>query len=248
VEKEQNYFKSASKFIPMFKNFSTNSASFELICIIRWMCICEYMETHNIERAFIHDTDVLIFDNMTKLNETYFKNYDFMLCSSATKNLAGCLSIWDLSKLKEFIDFIFEFYESQFDKLETWWKTYSQGGGICDMTLLYYFANKEINFVGLRLPGYPSFGNDLTQVFENEFTCDLIISASGNHLYPEEYEMNTNLKIKNIKFIDETPHCFNKRLGKYIRFGLLHFQGGNKKFMKEYFYDNHSMCQLNKPY
>jgi hypothetical protein len=35
-------------------------------------------------------------------------------------------------------------------------------GGICDMTLLYYFANNGgSKFVGLRLPEYPYLNQDL---------------------------------------------------------------------------------------
>ena len=116
-----------------------------------------------------------------------------------------------------------------------WYKNYKQEGGICDMTLLYYFANNSKIFVGLRLPDFPRYENDLTNIYNNEFTFDLHLSTYGNHLYPEEYEINELNKNKNIKFIDNKPYCFNKRLNKDIRFVLLHFQGRNKNIMKKFY-------------
>ena len=38
-------------------------------------------------RAFICDSDILIYDNITEVNDKYLKQYPFMLCSSPSKNL-----------------------------------------------------------------------------------------------------------------------------------------------------------------
>jgi hypothetical protein len=182
------------------------------------------------------DSDVLIYDNISKINNEYLKEYDFMLCSSSSKNVTGGQSIWDFAKLEEFIKFIFEFYTGEtLLKVERWWETYEEHGGICDMTLLYYFANKSLDFVGLRLPDFPYFNQDLTQVFNNELTFDLHLATYGNHPNPEEYEVNQTTNNKNIKFVNKIPYCYNKRLKKDIRFILLHFQGHNKAIMESYY-------------
>lgn len=231
-----NYTERVNKFNKIYKHFSTNSYQLELICIIRWMCIYEYMEKHNIQRAFICDSDVLIYDNITNIDNQYLKDYDYMLCSSSSKNVTGGQSIWNINKLKAFVEFIFAFYTVEtLQKIENWWKIYNEPGGICDMTLLYYFANNSLDFVGLRLPDFPYFNQDLTQIFNNEFTFDLHLATYGNHPHPKEYEINEMTKNKNIKFINNKPYCFNKRLNKDIRFVLLHFQGRNKAIMKDYF-------------
>lgn len=234
----KDYLINTNKFIPLYKNYSSNNANIELICIIRWMCICEYMKHNNIKRAFICDSDILIYDNITKINNEFLKDYDYMLCSSSSKNVTGSGSIWNLNKLEEFIKFIFNFYTREtLKKIENWWKDYKEPGGICDMTLLYYFANNSLDFVGLRLKDYPYFSEkqDLTQIFNQEFTFDLHLGTYGNHPNPEEYEVNTNTKNKNIKFIDKRPYCYNTRLNKDVRFILLHFQGRNKNIMEDYF-------------
>ena len=231
-----NYTERVNKFNKIYKHFSTNYYQLELICIIRWMCIYEYMEKHNIQRAFICDSDVLIYDNITNIDCQYLKDSDYMLCSSSSKNVTGGQSIWNINKLKDFVEFIFAFYTGEtLQKIENWWKIYNEPGGICDMTLLYYFANNSLDFVGLRLPDFPYFNQDLTQIFNNEFTFDLHLATYGNHPHPKEYDINEMTKNKNIKFINNKPYCFNKRLNKDIRFVLLHFQGRNKAIMKDYY-------------
>lgn len=231
-----NYSSNVEKFISYYKHFSHNDYHFELICIIRWIYIYEYMKSNNIERAFICDSDILIYENITSINDKYLKDYDFMLCTSSSKNVAGSQSIWNFQKLEEFIKFIFKFYTIEnLNKIENWWKNYKQPGGICDMTLLYYFANNTLDFVGLRLPNFPYFNKDLTQIFNNEITFDNHLATYGNHINPEDYEVNKSNNNKNILFIDKKPYSYNKRLKKNIGFVSIHFQGHNKKIMKEYF-------------
>jgi len=229
----RKYYNNIEEFAKIYKHFSKNSHQLELICIIRWLCVYNYMKLNNIERAFICDSDVLIYDNITDINNSYLKDYDFMLCSSPSKNLTGGQSIWNVDKLQEFTEFIFKFYKTQMTKMEAWYISYKEPGGICDMTLLYYFSHNATEFVGLRLPDYPYFKNDLTQIFNNELTFDLHMGSLGNHIYPDDYEKNGNNK--NIKYIDSKPHCYCNHLKKDVRFVLLHFQGGNKGIIEKFY-------------
>ena len=226
----KSYSKKMSEFEPLYKHYSTNPYKLELICIVRWMCVYEYMLEHNINRAFICDSDILIYENISHINDKYLKEYDFMLNTSSSKNVSGSGSIWNIDKLKDFIDFIFNFYNTQITNIERWKDTYNEPGGICDMTLLYYFCHSKNNFVGLRLPNYPYFKNDLTQVFNDEITFDNHLATFGNHMYPDDYNKGSNNN-KDIKFQNGKPYCFCKHLNKDIRFALLHFQGTNKKIM-----------------
>lgn len=230
------YIGKIHSFQKLYIHLSTNSQSLEFLCIIRWFVVQEYMNKNNIERAFICDSDVLIYDNITKLNNTYLKLYPFMLCSSPSKNLTGGQSVWNLSELEKFVKFVFEFYENQENRTNMidWYSKNKSVGGICDMTLLYYFAHNENKFKGLRLSNYPMFKMELNQIFENEFTFDLHMDSTGNHEYPEDWEMNERGS-KKIKYIQNVPYCYNNRLGKDIRFVLLHFQGRNKAIMEKYY-------------
>lgn len=228
----QKYTSLAKKFELLYKHFSTNSYQLELICIVRWMYIYEYMKEKNIQKAFICDSDVLLYANISDIVETYL-NEDMYLCSSGSKNITGGQSIFTLKKLEDFVSFVFHFYQTQIPNIQKWKSSYRENGGICDMTLLYYFAHNESNFVGLRLPNYPYFKNDLTAIFNDEFTFDLHIGVSGNHPYPSDFEMVE--KRKNIVIEDKKAYCYNKRLNKQIRFVLLHFQGNNKSLMRKYY-------------
>jgi len=229
------YVKRSEDFQKIYKHFSTNSYQFELICIIRWFVIYDYMKQENITRAFICDSDVLIYENLTMIDNMYLKDYNFMLCSSHSKDVTGGQSIWNFDKLQDFVIFCFKFYKQQISNIEKWHLTYNKPGGICDMTLLYYFAHNEKEFQGLQLPNYPTIDNDLTQIFNNEFTFDLHLATYGNHLYPDDYEVCLLNQNKNIKYIDDKPYCYNLRLNKDIRFILLHFQGRNKNIMHGYY-------------
>ena len=104
--------------------------------------------------------------------------------------------------------------------------------------ILYYFTHNVSEFVGLRLTELPYFENDLTKVMDDTHTFDLHIGVSGNHTYPNDYEMikiGKFVQIKKIHMKDGIPYCFNVRLKKFIRFNLLHFQGGNKQIMRHFY-------------
>lgn len=190
-----NYSKNADRFSKLFKNFSTNNSEIELICIQRWLYVEYYMKLHKINRAFVCDSDILIFDNINKINSKYLNKYDYMLCSSPSKNLTGGQSIWNLNKISEFSEFTINFYSKQnIERMEEWWKTYKNDGGICDMTILYYFSVNDDIFKGLIISNKPMLENDLTQIFDNSFTFDLQIRAEGNAPYPNDYKINEGQK------------------------------------------------------
>jgi hypothetical protein len=227
----------------MYKHFSTNPPQLEFLCVYRWFVVYEYMKETGIKRAFLCDSDVLIYENLTEINNKFLHLYDYMLCSSDAKNVTGGQSVWNLSELEKFIMYSIRFYQTQIPNIEVWHKTYTDAGGVCDMTLLYYFAHRDKTdkFVGLQLPGYPMIENDLTQVFttgEDKTTFDLHLLTQGNHPYPDDYETEPTSGNKNIKFKDGKPYCYNKRLGCDVRFILLHFQGRNKRIMKDVYLRN----------
>ena len=100
------------------------------------------------------DSDVLVYDTIAEIDEKYLKDKELMLCSSSSKNLSGSASIFNFTILREFIGFVFEFYsEDNIKRMYDWWKEYKEPGGICDMTLLYYFANNG----GSKLWRYSQF-------------------------------------------------------------------------------------------
>ena len=219
-----------------YQHFSHNNPQLEYICIIRWMCIYEYMRKWGVPRAFICDSDVLIYDDLDKIDQMWLSKYTCGLCSSPSQNVTGGQSIWSLEKLQQFVIFIISFYHREINNMSQWFQEYKEPGGICDMTLLYYFIHNEKQFQGLRLPGYPQIKEDITVVHDQDIVIDLHMGSTGNHPYPDEWEMVTENGVvrKKITFKDGSPYCYNKRLQKLIRFVLLHFQGVHKSVMADY--------------
>lgn len=234
ISRYSKYLKPLQK---LYKHFSTNPYTLEFLCVYRWFVVYEYMKDAKIDRAFLCDSDILVYENITDINNRVLYSYDFMLCSSPSKSLSGHAMIWNLSYLETFIQYIIWFYNTQIPNIETWHKTYKEAGGVCDMTILYYFTHKDKidKFIGLRLPGYPMIDHDLTSIFEGDLTFDHHMAVIGNHPYPEQYEKDERTGNKKIRFVHGKPVCFNTRLGKDIRFVLLHFQGQNKRIMKDFY-------------
>lgn len=233
----KNYQSYSNRF--KYKHFSRNSPQLEYICIIRWMCVYEYMRKLGISRAFICDSDILIYENLDKIDQSWLSQYTCGLCSSPSKSVTGGQSLWTLNRLQQFVIFIISFYNRELESMTQWFQGYNEPGGICDMTLLYYFIHNQKKFQGLRLPGYPHIKNDLdldlTTIINDELVFDLHIGSSGNHSHPEEWEMTTDKVRKKITFKDGIPYCYNKRLQKPIRFVLLHFQGVHKHVMNNFY-------------
>lgn len=71
----RDYYINANSFTGLYKHFSSNSHQLELICIIRWIIVYQYMKSNNIKRAFICDSDILIYENITSINHKYLKDY-----------------------------------------------------------------------------------------------------------------------------------------------------------------------------
>jgi hypothetical protein len=239
VANQANYSAYYNKFFMTYKHFSSHPLMFEFLSIYRWIAVYNYMKVHKIPRAFICDSDVLVFENITEMDQKYWSKYPFMLCSSISKDVTGGQSIWNCDVLGEFVRSIFQFYQTQTPAVEQWFQKNKHLGNICDMTLLYYFAHGKKDFVGLQLPDNPTISNDLTQIFDDRITCDLHIGAFGNHAHPDDYEKYDELGIKKftIGMTEDgrlKPFCYNRRLGKNIQFILIHFWGGNKRFMQQF--------------
>jgi len=187
----RNYFTNANIFQKMYKHFSTNNIQLEFICIIRWMCIYEYMKKHRIIRGFIMDSDVLVYDNIKEIDEKYLKDKELMLCSSSSKNLSGSASIFNFMKLREFIGFIFEFYSDENIKLiENWWKNYKEPGGI-QATRKKEDSRRNANYL---VKTYP----DLVKINNNRNSGFVEIRLRDSSLSKKNKKNNKSKKKKRI--------------------------------------------------
>ena len=60
-------------FANIYKHISPNNYPFEKICIERWIIIYNFMVKYNIEKAFICDSDVLVYCNIDNIVEIFCK-------------------------------------------------------------------------------------------------------------------------------------------------------------------------------
>ena len=216
------------QFNSLYFHLSSNSEEFEITCFERWFQILELMELHNIEYIVHIDSDNLIYQNLMKSVESNIGLYnagyniaiqdynDFIWSASAH------ISFWKYSQLQDFCSFILQQYKSGKDELMKkwhWHKNNNSPGGINDMTLLYlyYLKNKDV-IANLLSPA-------------NEGMCSDQNINNAHNLTKHEYRMrkaNGSIWIKDIRFSNRIPYCFNEHKKKEIEFVNLHFQGQAK--------------------
>ena len=237
--------KTLDKFNKLYKHISPNNILFEKICIQRWFYIAEFMKEKKINKAFICDSDVLLYCNINNLVNKYYKDDLYFVSMNDKIPVNACQSIWTLDKLNKFINFIVEFYEkNDWIYIQNYWNKYNDKltGGISDMYLLYcYITNTKFkdNYFNLNTKLIPS-KNDLTNNVNNRFFDNSINKNmncfKNNKWEMKEYKFNiANMEniIKKIIWINRLPYCYNYNNKKNLKCNSIHFHG-SKNLMLSY--------------
>ena len=190
--------------------------------ISKYFILKKFMENLNLKKIFLIDYDVLLYTEIKKI-ETFYSQYDFTL----SKNSAGSNSFFSYNMIKDFTEKVFILYEEKennhwFNHLKQTYKDMlNQGleGGICDMALLNFYKN-------CNTTNNKFIGGEMTQIINNK-TFD-------HHIKYDDSEYKKINFIKNIKYVNKIPYCFNLKLKKYIQFLSLHFQGASKDFLHQH--------------
>ena len=206
--------------------------TFELICLLRWFFIRNFMKQNNIERCLHIDSDVLLFCDVWKAGEP-FQKYGMTLAPWGDPNnmIGHTCFINDLRLLEGFCNMVREYYvnpeKSRFlDEMYAGLliKYKSSRFAISDMTFLKFFHDENPQLIG----NVSDIVNDTT--FDNRLT-----SCEGG------YAANSRLlknEMKKIIFENKIPYCRNNELQKMIRFHSIHFHGPMKYMMKYFFQEN----------
>ena len=230
-----------------YRHLSPNNEPFERICIARWFYIAEVMKREQIGRAFVCDSDVLIYENLSKLIDENFTEKPVYMTSTDTKyGVTAGQSIWTLEAIEHFTAWILRFYESQdWAALRQRWARYDAdaklSGGISDMLLLgLWLADRDhLEEFWPTLPPLPR-EQDLTNVFTRhgyEYPCffdnSIDITSPGWEAQPYENDTpNMGNEIKRVQWDRNTPVCFHETHGP-AKPVCLHFHGC-KKLMDRY--------------
>jgi len=211
----ESLFEEAEQFAGLYKHYSTNSESFELICIQRWFVLKAFMVQKGIQRCLYLDSDVLVYEDVQQLSEM-FQHVGMTICG-----ISGHTNFIDKDVLIDFCQFIFSSYTGQdaLHALETHYKLFVAHhgyGGVSDMTLLSNYAMQNPHKIAntYYMDGRPTFDPSL-EVGEEYFEMD--------H------------KAKKITFKESKPFGTLKSSQKPVLFYTLHFQGAIfKKIMLKY--------------
>lgn len=204
------YMEKANELRQKFKNFSTNPAEFELICLQRWLILESFMERHQIDSCLYLDSDVLVYDRLEK---------DFQRFSGYGMTVAGISGhsnfIQGRDTLRAFCRFIESAYSSEAkileleEKYRRFRETHS-AGGISDMTFFTEFRE-----------AYPGKVLDIAEPIAAK-AFDITITYTKGM---KEEQGLKKLSWKNGKPIAQTLD------GMEVEMRSLHFQGASKSHM-----------------
>ena len=226
-----------SDFVNIYKHISPNNYPFEKICIERWIIIFNFMKVLNIEKAFICDSDVLVYCNVDNIINNFYKDDLYISTTNTFYRVTAGQSIWSLTQLELFIQFIYDFYQNNdWEYIENYWSSYNDKiyGGISDMYLVYCFltgTNFKNNHFNPDLTILKK-DYDLSQIRYNCFFDNSIDNDSDafkiNRWQQKKYDFNVaNMKnsIKDFTFKNGLPYCLNLNTNMENRVYSIHFHG-----------------------
>ena len=214
------------EFIKVYKHMSTNDAQIELICFLRWFAIKNYLHAHNLEKCFYVDSDAMIFFNADRQAKEFADHGAALSTPEYQGNYrwvtSGHTSYWTLGALEKLCQFFIDAYTpgDYLDKLKEKHASHIENnrpGGVVDMTLLYFFKKKyqdELNILNLS-----PVSNGST--FDDNFN-------TSEQYFKDEYMMDENKLVKKLRWLGETPYCYNMKTDAWVEFKSIHFQGGLK--------------------
>jgi hypothetical protein len=214
----RDYFKEASKFASLYKHFCDQNQQWILFVFQRWFILKEFLRTHQLERCLHTDSDVMLYTDVTKDQQT-FDEYDFTVSHG---NMGSVFYVNTVEGLEKFCHFLMNVYSGKeqyyYDRMLAHFVCRQNNhlrGGATEMTALAYYAEGHFGEIG-----------EVSQILDGAVhdTC-ITIPHPG-------FEMENG--IKKIIWKANRPYGRHIRRGKEIRFKSLHFQGSSKSLMKDF--------------
>lgn len=207
-----------AEFKGYYKHMSTNTYSFEYMCIYRWFILKNFMRKHHFDKVLYLDSDVFLYENVSKILNNY-PEFEFAYNLPANQDNyywagSACCSFWTQKGIDGFCDIIKQHYVTEkIEKLNEKWNYHISSklpGGICDMTFLYLYSS---------VSGFLNLG----KVY-NKCSFDFNNAISGNY-QQNEYAFKKGsifqIPTKEIVFKDGRPYCKNLISGEIVRFYAL---------------------------
>jgi hypothetical protein len=202
----------------IYKHRSTNDAKYELNCFLRWIYIKAFCKAKDIEAFIYLDSDVLVFQDFSKIAPLLNKCQIANTCSWT--GMPAFTYFNNYKAISDFGDYLIYSYSDKtaIAKMENWYRSYSDSGlmgGVSDMILFHQYFQ-----------GHP---NETLKVdlVNNQFAIDVSINNADGY--------ETEGGVKKIYWKNNLPYCKNLTSGQLVRFATLHYQGNSKKLMIDHY-------------
>ena len=204
-------------FKSIYVHMSKNPKEFELLCILRYFYLYEFMKKKNLDGIILMDSDCLVYKKYDRNEYTFcdcafgwdFEQKPNYICPSSC--------YWTVGALKKFTDYCVDLYQNQLDVLKEKWATFGRRpGGISDITLLHLWFHSNPDVTIYNLNENPSVLYEFVPGWDHD----------KRHLY--QYNKFTGLL--KIKFVNNKPY-FIKNDGSLQEVNNLHMHGGKKVYM-----------------
>jgi hypothetical protein len=212
------------RFMNSYVKMSDYPDSYEAAFWKRPFVVEAWMKSEGVKELFLIDSDVLSFADYSKEVAPLLPNNcrATLIQKIGQRSASLHFSYWTRGALEDFTDFCFKAYEdrkirSELEAKYRWHIDNRSPGGVCEMTLLYLWAETNSSAVV-----------NLAKVVNNT-VADEAISSPTNY-FDDEYEMRGGFK--RLVFRKGVPYGFNKILKQEIRFWCLHCQGDSKRLMQ----------------
>jgi hypothetical protein len=217
------------EFADSYVKLSDYPDSYEMAFWKRPFVVDAWMKSEGVKELFLIDSDVLTFADYSKeVTPLLPSGYQAALMAPAGDQEISQLwaslhfSYWTREALDDFTSFAINAYRvpEMRHKLESkyrWHVDNRQPGGVCEMTLLYYWAteNSQKVFNLARVIGHS--------------VADRAVNQPANY-FDDEYEIRGGFK--RLFFRNGLPFGFNRVLDQEVRFWCLHCQGEAKGVMR----------------
>jgi hypothetical protein len=220
----EDYSGSANEFVEVYEHYSTNPFGYELFCFQRWFILENFMKNKGYEKAFVCDTDVMLYSDINTVFHDNYKDIDFGLMIMEN-NMSIGISYLTASILEKLILFLQKQYTQNKAQLKEYWNNIcrnKQLGGYSDMIAVTGFVK--------QLPPGMKVINLLASVNNAVFDRDINNPLTAND---ETYEFKSGKK--RFSWIDKEPYCLNKNIQEQVKFHLVHFQGPAKYLIASFY-------------
>ena len=221
-----DYPGNADSFAGVYRHMSFNSYDFELICFKRWFILEDFMIQRGLKGAFVFETDVMIYSDLTGMAEKLLNSGNNGLAVTGESALSPHVIFWQVKTLSSFNQFLLDSYDMPevMEKYQRKWTHHvsnNLAGGICDMTALYLFNNQT---------AHVQYQNLLE--IDHDAVFDLNINISGNLTDNEFVKIRGQ---KKILWHNNQPYGVTQSDNREIQFHALHLQGHAKLLLDKYY-------------